>query len=32
LREEYRMREFECRVLREIFGLNREKVMGDARK
>jgi len=32
LREEYRLRAFENRVLREIFGLIREEVTGDLRK
>jgi hypothetical protein len=32
LREEYRLRVFENRVLRRIFGLKRDEVMGEWRK
>jgi hypothetical protein len=32
LREEHWLREFEHRVLRKIFGLERDKVIGDRRK
>jgi hypothetical protein len=32
LREEFRLRVFENRVLRKIFGLQREKVVGGRRK
>jgi hypothetical protein len=32
LREEYRLRVFENRVLREIFGLKRDEVTGEWRK
>jgi hypothetical protein len=32
LREEYRLRVFENRVLRRIFGLKRDEVTGECRK